>query len=573
MNPAQRFRVLCVAAVALLSATLAIPQAETPEADTLAAYLPTGALFTVESPDFGALWSQWNASPERQVWLSSANRDAFLRSSLYYQLSDARTKFSAAAKLVPDEALVNAVAGQRTILGAYDIGSVAFVYVTEMSQARVAESALWRLRPDFEPRQAGEATYYVRSDEESERVFAFAATDSHLIAGTREDLVASVLEHMAGQAGALASAAWYRDASAAATTRGDLRLVLDLNRLTRTPHFRTYWIQRNITELRQYRAGVADLSVSGPTWSETRAFLRENEATVPREAPRENAARLAALVPAGASYYRAWAEPRDDALLAVIRQKVLEPGGSAQSPPSQSAPRALSGRAYVGSTADLEIAIDVEPPRISAATLDLAPVGELLASQPIDAAVVWQASRLTADQTFVRHDSTIILGGQRPWNGELARDGLRAAAAGLRTAGEYGAGWIQEERSGHTVWRLGGLLPLAIAMRNNDLCITTDVAELDEILAVDASSATGAAAEYAGFRHATERPFYVRLMDALDFPRSGRRTANSNRPPALFSENIASLSRTLLRMDDIRIETTEEPERTLQTVHYGGGEE
>ena len=75
----------------------------------------------------------------------------------------------------------------------------------------------------------------------------------------------------------VASELWFQNASqAAAGGDRDLRLVYNLDRLTQTPHFRSYWLQRNTAALREFSSGIADLERTGAEVRERRVLLRTN---------------------------------------------------------------------------------------------------------------------------------------------------------------------------------------------------------------------------------------------------------------------------------------------------------
>ena len=50
---------------------------------------------------------------------------------------------------------------------------------------------------------------------------------------------------------------WFRESVHAAGAPGDLRLVMNLETIVRTPYFRSYWIQRSNAMLKPYWAGIA----------------------------------------------------------------------------------------------------------------------------------------------------------------------------------------------------------------------------------------------------------------------------------------------------------------------------
>src|ERR1700733_3416878 len=244
-------RVLIVAAV-LLGASLAtfvaarvIAAVEPPK---LAAMLPDGALLYLESPDFQSLISDWNQSLEKQSWLKSDNYAVFSRSRLFGRLSQAQAEFATAAGLPPDMQLLAEVAGKQSAFAWYDIGKLEFVYLTRMPSSGFGQSRLWQARGKFDHRETAGGDFYMRADAQSSRTVAFAAVDDWGVLGTREDLVADTLTLIKGQKShTLSDEAWYVDATAQAKAPGDLRMVLNLEKIVPSPYFRSYWVQQNIS--------------------------------------------------------------------------------------------------------------------------------------------------------------------------------------------------------------------------------------------------------------------------------------------------------------------------------------
>ena len=70
---------------------------------------------------------------------------------------------------------------------------------------------------------------------------------------------------------------WWAQATAAAGEAGDLRMVLNLEELVPNGYFRTYWVQQNITDLKQYSASVSDLFRSSKQYREERVLIRKEE--------------------------------------------------------------------------------------------------------------------------------------------------------------------------------------------------------------------------------------------------------------------------------------------------------
>jgi hypothetical protein len=164
----------------------------------LPSLLPEGALLSIEARDFGSLLHDWNTSEEKRAWLTSDNHAAFSNSRLFERLSKAQDEFSAAAGLPADGSLLEKVAGKQSCLGLYDIGNLEFVYVTRLEQQEIENTPLWQTRGKFEQRTEAGTAFYVHKDAQSSRIAAFAARDGWLILGTRDDLVAGVLDRLAG---------------------------------------------------------------------------------------------------------------------------------------------------------------------------------------------------------------------------------------------------------------------------------------------------------------------------------------------------------------------------------------
>ena len=103
-------------------------------------------------------------------------------------------------------------------------------------------------------------TFYLRRDPESQREVEFAVHENYLLLATREDLMASALQLMAGgKDSTIEAEPWFAQSVAAAGPVGDLRMVLNLEKIVPSPYFRSYWVQQNISEMKSYDAAVSDL--------------------------------------------------------------------------------------------------------------------------------------------------------------------------------------------------------------------------------------------------------------------------------------------------------------------------
>src|SRR5258708_6441686 len=241
----------------------------------LSKYVPSGALLYLQAKDFSALLADWNGSPQKQEWLRSSNYQVFSRSRLLLRLRDAGNQFATAAGLPPDMNFLGQIAGSDSALALYDIGKLQFLYVTRLPAANSMQGQLWRTRSKFETRNAGGTTFYLRRDPECDSEVAFAVSGNYLLLTTREDLMASALQLMAGStAHSIEADPWWAQSVAAAGAVGDLRMVLNLDKIVPSPYFRSYWVQQNVTDMKQYAAAISDLFRDNQEYREERVLLK-----------------------------------------------------------------------------------------------------------------------------------------------------------------------------------------------------------------------------------------------------------------------------------------------------------
>lgn len=560
-----------VIAAALILTVGALTQSPQGSGAELSRYVPEGAMLVLETEDFSTLLSDWQGSTEKTDWLASDNYSSFSRSKLFLRLEEARGEFAAAAGIPTDMALVDSIAGRESVLGVYDIGSLQFLYITRLSSAKAMESILWRKRADFEPRNAGDRPYYVRADTASQREVAFATTDDYLFLATSGDVLARSLRLLAGeQAGSVVAADWYTDASAARPDRGELRMVMNLQRLTATPHFRSYWIQRNVSEVRKHRVGVADLFRSEDEFREERTFLPVQQPTEDEQTNggMQAAADLLRYAPAEAGFYAARPLTGAQDAVDLIASKLLRPT-AARDQRVQAAPQVYVGSGTTGSEGALETRIDEAPVAYTPGGLAEQALREALESNPALAVLQVGASRKANDDVFVGNHTVLVLQGKQEWNGEQIRSALQTALLGLWTTSRLGVQWSEQTVAAQTFHQLDGLAPLAVAVRGRELFVANSPELLVSVLNADNPAVESSPLIHAAvFRRTREQANYETLMSHLDYLQYGRYRSQQNRVPDLFSENIASLGRTLQRVESMSVRTTQGDDAVHQTLIY-----
>jgi hypothetical protein len=542
-----------------------------PAAPPLSRYVPSGALLYLHSSDFSSLLGEWNASPQKRAWLESSNYAVFSRSRLFLRLQEASQQFSAAAGLSPDVNFLGEMAGSQSAVALYDIGKLQFLYITRRASAGSMQSGLWQTRAKFETRGAGGVTFYLRRDAQSAREVAFAVNGDYLLLATREDLIAGALQLMQGrQNRTIEMEPWWSDAVADAGPEGDLRMVLNLEKIVPSPYFRSYWIQQNISDLRQYSTAVSDLFPARREYREERVLVKKPASgETPPPADSTAVSDLVRLVPSEGGVYEVQANPSADASYELLETKILFPHPG---PPAagQLAPQIQLTAREAGNGADMETRIDELPVPTTPLNDSAAPLKELLEKAQVRAILQVQVAEEDRDGVFVRMHSGIVLLGASDWNEAEVRAALINAVAPGLTAGGLGVNW--QARVGYQ--ELDGLWPLALAVQARYLLISDDATLLSSMLAnINRAIVSQPAVFMAGFNHARERPTLEHLAAVLDRPNSGLGYfSDRGRAPQFFADNIASLSSTLAGISAEKIVVHDAGDKVTQTVTYTWGQ-
>jgi hypothetical protein len=561
--------VLLIGVVSVGLGRAAYQTATAPEAP-LSTYVPSGALLYLQMKDFSTLLADWNRSPQKQAWLSSSNYEVFSRSRLLLRLNDAGKQFAAAAGLPPDMNFMSQVAGTESALALYDIGKLQFVYITRLPSANAMQNQLWQTRAKFETRNAGSTTFYLRRDPESQREVEFAVHENYLLLATREDLMASALRLMAGgndkdKDRTIGAESWFAHSVAAAGPAGDLRMVLNLEKIVPSPYFRSYWVQQNISDMESYDATVSDLFRSGEEYREERVLLKKTAGAVATNGQGEEVSDLVRLVPTGAGVYEARLCPSIDPCLDTLKAKILAPR-LGPVPPDQLAPQAQLTSGETGSSSDLETRIDQAPASRSINDDGTIELKNLMQKSQVNAMLRVQSTERDAAGVFVKIHSAVVLSGSSDWEETAARNALTTLLRPSLTASQMGMAWKQA----NGYHELDGLHSLLTAVRGKYLIVSDDPALMSGMLAnVNRKSDLKPAVFVAEFDHKRERDNFACLVTVIDRPdMHPAGIPGSERQPQFLSENIASLSSTLAAVSSEKIVVRDAGDKVLQTVTY-----
>ena len=552
--------------VACIGVTWGAHQATTPSRLAISRYVPAGALLYLHAKDFSSLVSDFDKSGEKGLWLRSNNYEVFSRSRLFLRLKDASNEFSRAAGVPTDTNLLHQVAGKESALAIFDIGKLEFLYITRLPAASSMQSALWQTRSKFETRGAGNVTFFLRRDPDSGREVAFALTGDYLLLATREDLLAGALQLMAaGDARSIEMEGWWSQSVAAAGTEGDLRMVLNLEKIVPSPYFRSYWVQQNVTEMKQYSAAISDLTRAGKEYREERVLLRKAPAADTSGGPGPAAVGdILRLLPAQAGFYEAKANPTPAECLALLETKILAPHlgpGAAE----KFAPQVQLTSGEVGASTDLEIRLDQPSMKVSVAADSVTALEDLLTANPVSATLLVQSTEQDKDGVFVRIHSAVTLLAESEWNESAVRSALVDFVRPSLTTDSLGVEW---QKNGAYI-ELNGLWPLKVAVRGKYLLVSDDAGLMSAILANTNQKVNPQRAIFvAGFDHQRETENFVRLTGLLDQPAGG---SGAGSAPKFFSDNIGGLSSVLASLSSETIVIRDAGDKVKQTVTYKWG--
>ena len=339
-------------------------------------------------------------------------------------------------------------------------------------------------------------------------------------------------------------------------------MVLNLEKIVPSPYFRSYWVQQNIAEMKQYTAAISDLTRSGSEYHEERTLLRK-EAVQDRSEGKGAAAvaEILRLVPADTGIYEAKAVPDPKDSLELLTAKILAPHlGPAAA--EKLAPQVQLGGGETGSASDLETRIDQAQTQNSVAGDGSAPLQAAFAKNHVLAQLQLQGTERDSAGVFVRMHSAVAFLGTAEWEESAVHAALVDFVRPGFTTGQLGVEW--KTATGYSV--LDGLWPLAVAVRGKYLIISDSAPLLNATLeGMKKKPVATAAVLAASFDHQRERENFAALTKILDL---GSGSPQNGGGPEFFSENLGSLSFALKNIASEQIVIRDAGDRQTQTVTY-----
>jgi hypothetical protein len=415
------------------------------------------------------------------------------------------------------------------------------------------------------------------------RTVAFATSGDWLLLATREDLMVGALTLMTAQGkpaaeGMLPISAepWFAEARTAAKEPGDLRMTLNLEKIVRTPYFRSYWIQQNVTEMKQYRSAVADLYMDSDNFREERVLLPKT--------PQEKAtalgdlSALTSLLPEHAGVYRAVAAPSVDDAARIVDEKLLARGmGSVED--TKVSPVANISVQGAGSTSDLETRIDAAPLAHPAAASQPSDSRQVLGSAGLTGMMTVSRTSDPVDGIWVPFQSAVVLSAGKDWDVAALQSALREALSARLTASSLGLAWKPVKTKGGSYFELSETRPLEMAVRGK-ICILSDnpglmvemlghLSQAGRERGKKSASKADTTALIAGFDLPQERPGFARWSALVDRTNSGAPAPDSpSGEPGFFSQNMLGLTNVFAPLESERVVESRDAAVTRQTVVY-----
>jgi hypothetical protein len=422
------------------------------------------------------------------------------------------------------------------------------------------KTALWQSRAQYEPREAGGISFYVRREEG--HTVAFAASGGYLLLATREEALAGALRLLSGEkTPAVADEPWYQETTRAAKPPGELRLVMNLEAVLKTHQFRSHWIYENTLSLQEYWAGISDIHRSASEIREDRVLLRRNAQAAP-----ESVAALARLAPDDAGFYRTGSIASANQAVSEILRKLFPRQPNAafwaeEAPVVGSTPQA-------GAESDLETRID-EPPVERRNQFVAEPLTNEMARAGVHAYVEAQGNQAAPGGVLRELPCALAFQATGVWDDSAVRAALTAGLENLWSASGLGLHWVEVTRNGMTWHELDGLAHLAMATKG-DLLIVGNSSAMVQAMFERAGRAAGtapAATSIAEYRHARELPDFELLTHTLDRTNDHSGMFRRDAMP-FFSANLASFGETLSQVTSAAIAVTDRGGEVEQTVTY-----
>lgn len=234
-----------------------------PDKFSLAEDFPQGALIYAQTSDLPALVKLWNESGFKEKYLASQNYDEFKNRHLARKIESRWDEFNEATGFPVDLETVAALATDKAAIAVYDIGKLDFVFIAPISNEVFAATRFVQNSSNYAEQTLDDGTIIYRMKIEADsgrqkQELIFTNVKNCLILATSEKLLAATLNNINGKS--------TQNNLAAAPEFSLLRDKIEPHAATvwinqsalNDDYFKRYWLMSDISELKNYRAGIFD---------------------------------------------------------------------------------------------------------------------------------------------------------------------------------------------------------------------------------------------------------------------------------------------------------------------------
>jgi hypothetical protein len=298
---------------------------------------PRGALLYAQFKDLPGLIKQWEQSTLKQQYLDSTNYKEFQHHHLALKLIERWEEFNSALGFPLDAAAITGAADTSAALAIYDIGRLDMVFISPISDDKLAATKFFISKDQFEETEMSDGTTYYRHELQADRgrqkqVFAFATTKGKLILATNEQLLLRAVANIHGKSSRdrLADDPAFNRLSSVVNPHF-VTVWVDQTKLNDDYYFKHYWLMQNVAELKSIRAGTFDLELQDGQWIERRDFLTVAKPTRRNfQIPAPEIARLQTQIPGDVPFLKIQSLGDDPGLTASLIHDVLLDSRSGQ---------------------------------------------------------------------------------------------------------------------------------------------------------------------------------------------------------------------------------------------------
>jgi hypothetical protein len=293
---------------------------------------PRGALVYAQFSDLPALLKKWNESSLKDRYLAGASFEQLKSRHLALKLVSRWEEFNDAAGFPIDTKVLSGLTDNRAAIALYDIGRLDLVMISPLGEEKFAATLFFQGKDEFDERELPDGTTYYLHDVEADngrqkQVIGFSNVNGRFVLATNEALLLRTIANLNGKSGKdrLFDEPSFRDLSSAVPPHA-VTVWVDQTKLNEDWYFKHYWVQQNMSKLKDIRAAIFDLEFQNEQWVERREFmLTDKSVREPQVMSRPSLQRVTQIVPKDIPFIQALAlNPKRDDFVGIAREVLFD---------------------------------------------------------------------------------------------------------------------------------------------------------------------------------------------------------------------------------------------------------